>query len=829
MKGTTMTEAIRLCAPRRARFLLAGVALATFAVVAQAQDAAPVVAPPADQPAPGQPSTAAPAATNEVAPGEIVVTARFRTETLQSVPIAVSVVNGASASAKNLNNLQDISTIVPTVDFRAGASNKDRTIFIRGVGTITTSPGVESSVSTVVDGVVLVRPGQQTLDLGEIERVEVLRGPQGTLFGKNASAGVINIVTKAPTDTDYGHAEAGYYEGGEYRGKVTVSGPIVPGKLDYLLSGLYGHWRGNVYDLGSQSHVNGYTRYGGRGKLLFTPNDTLRMTLSADYLHQRDDVPTGVIAATRRVAFPSGAVTNSATLPALLASQGIVASLDNRTIDSSFVSTVKDKNYGVSLQADQELGDFTVTSISAYRGWRNKQHQDQDNFTALASGVPAAGVPQGEDVGTVKFYQLSQELRLTSPKGGLIDYVLGLYALRAKTDETYRRDIRQALAPRAGFVPPAYCPADPLANVRHDCGIANYGIVATNLAAFGEANVNISKSFRAIVGGRLIYDKLSSYHNRISTALLAAGSTINSDTPAIQTGHNSQGSTDRVDYSARAGLQYDIVPEATAYATFSRGYKGQAYNVFFNMRTFDEPPLKPETSNSYEIGIKGSAFDHRLSGSLAGYITKFDNYQANFSDTINGATIARLINAGKVSTRGIEGDLAARPIDNLSLSFAFARTKARIDRFICPPAASASCNIDGQPLPFSQKWKLHGEGTYTIPLTDRYGIELNSDYTWKSKTQYQLTEDARHDPAGLRHLERQRRAGGQGRSAIRSALPGQEHRRQELFVVPAGQRRRRRARPLRAARCLALLRGERQHGFLTRPNAGRKRTSFNAT
>ena len=129
-----------------------------------------------------------------------------------------------------------------------------------------------------------------------------------------------------------------------------------------------------------------------------------------------------------------------------------------------------------------------------------------------------------------------------------------------------------------------------------------------------------------------------------------------------------------------------------------------------------------------------------MSGSLAGYITKFDNFQANFSDTLNGATITKLINAGKVSTRGIEGDLAARPIDDLSLSFAFARTRARVDRFTCPPSSTGCVNIDGQPLPFSQKWKLHGEGTYTIPLTDRYGIELNTDYTWKSKTQYQLDE-----------------------------------------------------------------------------------------
>ncbi|WP_156678562.1 TonB-dependent receptor [Sphingomonas profundi] len=678
--------------------------------------------------------------------GEIVVTARFRTESLNSVPIAITALRGDTLAQKNLNNLQDISAIVPTVDFRAGASNKDRTIFIRGIGTITTSPGVESSVSTVVDGVVLVRPGQQTLDLGEIDRVEVLRGPQGTLFGKNASAGVINIVTKAPTDSDYGHAEAGYYEGGEYRFKATVSGPIVPGKLDYLLSGLIGGWKGNVYDQTSDSHVNGYRRRGGRGKLKWTPTETLSVVASADYLYQRDDAPTGVAASTGRRAFPSGAFTNSATLANYLATQGITASLSNRTIRSSFVSEVRDKNYGGSVQADLSLGDFTVTSITAYREWKNRQHQDQDNFADTAAGLPPSGIPQGEDRGRVDFNQFSQEVRLTSPKGGFLDYVIGAYFLRAKTDETYRRDIRQVApfpAPATrlpGYAHPAYCPADPSPLVRNDCGVADYGIVAKNYSLFGEANVNFTPAFRAIVGGRLIHDRLSSYHNRVSTSVQVSAATLAGDTTAIQPNHSSTGSTSKTDFSARAGLQYDITPDVNAYATYSRGYKGQAYNVFFNMRSFDEPALKPETSNSYEIGLKGSALDRRVNFALSGYITKFDNFQANFSDLLNGATITKLINAGKVSTRGVEGDISARPIDALALSFAFARTRARVDRFTCPASSTTCVNIDGQPLPFSQKWKLHGEATYTIPLGGDYGLELNSDYTWKSKTQYQLDE-----------------------------------------------------------------------------------------
>ena len=136
----------------------------------------------------------------------VVITATKRVQPLQQTPIAVSVIGGASLEESNLNNLGAITAQIPTVNFRANASNKDTALFIRGVGTISTSPGVEPTVSTVIDGVVTARPGQATLDLMEVDRIEVLRGPQGTIFGKNASAGVINIVSRAPTKALSGYA-----------------------------------------------------------------------------------------------------------------------------------------------------------------------------------------------------------------------------------------------------------------------------------------------------------------------------------------------------------------------------------------------------------------------------------------------------------------------------------------------------------------------------------------------------------------------------------------------------------------------------------------------
>nr|WP_272886966.1 TonB-dependent receptor [Phenylobacterium aquaticum] len=629
---------------------------------------------------------------------------------MNSVPIAVTVVSGDQVTARNLNNLGDIAQAVPTIDFRTGASNKDRTVFVRGVGTITTSPGVEPSVSTVIDGVVLARPGQSTLDLMDLERIEVLRGPQGTLFGKNASAGVLNIVTKSPTADTQGYVEAAYYDNAEYRLKASVSGKLME-NVNGLVSVIGARYDGNVTDGLRGGKINGYSHDGARVKLIATPTDNLTLTFGADFVQGKESTPTGVFVSTNRVAYPTGVVTANPNLAAFLASYGLTASANNKTALAGVGSTVKDRNGGLSLEADYKAGDYVLTSITAYRYWKNHQLQDFDQLPTLNANFPSA-----IDNGLVDFKQSSQEFRLTSPKGGFFDYVAGAYYMRAETNEVYRRDLTRIVAG---------------ATVA-DTGTARYGTKGTNYAVYGEGNFNFTPTFRGILGARAIWDQLDYYHARVSTPLVAV--------TGIRPNHTSSGSTDENSWSGRVGLQYDLKPGSMVYLTYSRGYKGPAFNTFFNMQAIDEIALKPETSKALELGVKGSLFDGKLSGGLALYDTKFENYQANFSDTAGGAIVTRLVNAGKVSSKGVEGDFTARPIDALRIGFSFARTDAKVDHFNCPVGAATSCNIDGQPLPFAPKWKTHTDVQYTIHASDAWDVQLSTDYSWKDKTQYSLGE-----------------------------------------------------------------------------------------
>ncbi len=210
----------------------------------------------------------------------------------------------------------------------------------------------------------------------------------------------------------------------------------------------------------------------------------------------------------------------------------------------------------------------------------------------------------------------------------------------------------------------------------------------------------------------------------------------------IRPEHHSSGSTSDDGWSGRVGLQYDLNDHQMVYLTASRGYKGPAYNTFFNMQTIDEIALKPETSRSVEAGIKGSLMDGKVQGSLAIYDAEYENYQANFNDVAGTppAIVSRLINAGSVSSKGIEGDLTAHPIRDLRLVFSFARTDAKVDSFNCPVGSPVSCNINGQPLPFAPKFKLHAEAGYTQHVSSDWDIQYSTDFSWQDKTQFSLSE-----------------------------------------------------------------------------------------
>ncbi|MBL8514579.1 MAG: TonB-dependent receptor [Betaproteobacteria bacterium] len=639
---------------------------------------------------------------------QITVTATKRVEPLQSVPVAITVMSGDKLEQLNLNNMSTITSQVPTLNFRANASNKDTALFIRGVGTISTSPGVEPTVSTVVDGVVFPRPGMATLDLMDVERIEVLRGPQGTLFGKNASAGVINIVSKPIQQGIERYVDASYFDGREYRLRAGISGEVSQGVLASL-NLMNAEWDGNVDNRFLGRKVNGYDRSGGRVKFEIATGKDSKLTLIGDYTKGDD---TGI-----RGPFVRGGAAQLATIAP------IVVGPENRQVSTDVNERVNDRNTGLSAQLDWKMGGNAMTWISAWREWKNTQFQDIDG---TAPTPQSNQIAQLSDLGQLDSKVFTQELRLASPKGAFFDYVLGLYYMKNKTEEVYRRDVVRC----NGTLPALANGLTPCAALLNDFGRAEYGTESNSASIFGEGVFNFSKQLRGILGLRYTDDELSYYHSRVSTAAAAI--------PGVQPNRPfASATTKEKGTSGRIGPQFDLTPDVGIYATYSKGYKGPAYNAFFNMQPNQEVALAPEKSDSYEVGLKSTLMNNRVRFNVALFDTKYKGYQANFPDLVGGVVVTRFINAGDVSTKGAEIDLEAKLSKQFTVSAAYAKTKARVDRFNCPPGAT--CLPNGIPLPSAPDKKAAVRANWWNNVGNGLRLEMGADYTYSSAIQFDLS------------------------------------------------------------------------------------------
>ena len=711
----------------------AGVALAAFAVPAAAQDAGTTAA------APGSDVQAsAEASSDETGLGDIVVTAQKRSERLQDVPLAVSVVSGDAIAQLGGVNLENAQYLVPTMNFRKSGTTINQSLFLRGVGTSTFSIAGEPSISTVVDGVVYSRAGEAFSDLVDIDRMEVLRGPQGTLFGKNASAGVINIVTRRPGDEFGGYVEGSYYTGGdEYRVRGAVDLPLAEG-IKSRFTGFYGSWDGNIRNIAHGGRrVNGYEHWGVRGMIVADPTPDLQFTLIGDYREAKDDCCAEVIG------------TPATGLAAQLLPD--VRGDKSRTINQDLITRTNEKSWGVSLQADWTLGTQTITSITAYRDYRNEEIRDGD-------WLPAAyvGLNQLHDFGPQTGDTFSQAIRLTSPSNQFLEYVVGAFYSRAYSERSFRRDDIVCNTVPAS-TPTSLIPCTtPGLSVTRPTGTAVFGSTFKNLAFFGQATLNLTDRFRVIGGIRYTADQLDVFHSRV-TALAGPGINPNFDQgvfdryqqlvasgvspTAAQTqavaapnGIPWRGKTTNDNWSGKAGVQFDIVRESTAYATYSRGYKGPAFNIFYNLSATGTNVIEPETADSYEVGVKNTLFDGRLVLNLAAFYAKYNNYQANNPDEVAGVLVTRFTNAGTISTRGVELDVLIQPVRDLSISGGVAYTDAHVDQFKLPTNGTVGSVIpSGTQLGAAVKWKGSVAADYRIRTGGAVDFGLGTQISAQTK------------------------------------------------------------------------------------------------
>jgi len=667
---------------------------------------------------------------------ELIVTAQKRAENVQDVPLAVTAVRGETLAALHVQSPRELVLIDPSVKFKASNSSGASAFLIRGVGTYSFSPGIEQSVSTVVDGVVLANPTSVST-LADIDHVEILRGPQGMLFGKNASAGVVSINTIRPR---YGVLEGeAHLEAGEHGHRIGQLIGNLPVGEDLAIRAVatYNARDSLVENVNPafESRLGGLENVGGMIKVGWRPTEDLTALL----LINADRNGRYCCEQTFRKVTPGYA-------PAVVSSQfGVTPGPDNLQIATGTAPFGRNAAAGTSLELDYERGGYTLTSISAYRNTSNAAGYDGDLTTVDY-------IDQNEGRGSQ--HQVTQELRITSPRWRAGDYVAGLYYFDARTrGEILQSGQLQVIVPASKGKPIPLVPGVPPGTV---FGTSTSNVVdSRSYAAFAQANIRPIEPLTLILGARVTRDELSLDYDRHAIP----GDIIIPGQVSLRLSQD----VSNTNFSWRVGAQYRFAPEVMGYVTVSRGYKGPGFSGLSANSPTQDQRVQPEIPTSYEAGLKSTFYDGRLLLDLALFKTDFKNFQAQVADLSSPTYSTRITNAGSLNTKGVEVTAIARPLDGLTLNAAASYIDARYGDFpgvqcyfgqpkvaqggpcVAPPASPNSpdgvFNARGVRLAATPRFSYLLLGNYTREIG--FGVDgfVQLSWNWQDDVNFQPNGD----------------------------------------------------------------------------------------
>jgi iron complex outermembrane receptor protein len=632
---------------------------------------------------------------------EIVVTAQKREERVQDIPLAVQVVSGKALESQGIREFSELTRAAPSLLVRSAEHPVNASVSIRGIGTFAFSPSVEPSVAVQIDDVPVQFLARAFADLSDIERIEVLRGPQSTLYGRSASAGLLNIVTQGPTKELSGRVMGLITTDEEYQLQGALAGPITS-TLGFRVSGNYDKFDGNVRNLFNGEKVNGREITSVRGKLVWDPTDTLNVTAQIGYIDGHTTIGRPFI----RVS-PNARLRGVAAYGPAVFAPGVTFGEDNTDVVNNVTSGTDYTDFSQSLRASLDLGFASVVSITAWDHFKQFDILDQDESAIAAL--------DNRQFGTFNTHAFSQELRLVSPGAGKLRYTLGLFYSNLNLTRDFTRG-----------------PFFSVARWYATNGTRQY-------AAFGQLEYDIIDGTTLIGGMRAGKGKID-----YSFLDIAANN-------AFFKGDNSE-----TYQTYKAGIQQHIAPDVMAFFTYATGHKGQAYDIGtgFNLVRQNSGPVKPETSEDWQLGIKTQFWDRRVTLNATLFNTTFDNFQAQGIETLADGTINfRLANVGKLRTRGVELEGGVRAADDLNFSGGLTYTDATIRSFPlaqCYPGQTAAQGCTGSPArqnlagyrpAQAPEWKLSVTGDYTPALTSSLNAVLQAAYNYQSEFNFGINRD----------------------------------------------------------------------------------------
>lgn len=668
---------------------------------------------------------------------EIIVTAQRREESLKDVPIAVSAVSTTALANSGINSTRELTQIVPSVQItRSGPSGL---FFIRGVGTTNAAAGEEGANALYIDNVYIGDLGQMFNNFNNIQRIEVLKGPQGTLFGRNATGGLIHIITREPGDENVLEGKIGV---GNYKTvdvQAYAGGPITDKiGLDFAITKRHQNdgWGRNL-TRGTKNKVEDY--WGLRSKLVVRPTDTVKMVLAGDYYQNKDNLGLGwrIADGTLAMNFLGG--------PGYASPGG-----QNTTSDSAALTD--QRIWGVSLTTEADLGFATLTSITAHRDNRNHSFFDVD-------GGPSPTLPSGALLGlnidyisTGKTWQ--QELRLASNDTDPLSWQVGVFYLNSKAATSPQRIT----------------------------GVQNSQIDArlktNSYAAFGEATYAITPTTKLTGGVRYTIDKRDFAG---TTRAILAGGVLGAPIASASSSAANDHLTTK-EWSWRIALRQELNDDVNVYASVNRGFKAGTYNL----QSPGLAPALPQFITAYEAGLKSELFDRKLRFNISAYHYKIDDFQVRSAAVTSGiAGTSQLLNAATVKVDGIDIDFELAATEQLRFFGGGTLLNSRYSQFGGPNArvqapivylAPATCpaaligtrdpgvvgagprtggivaclgDVSGNKLPMSPKFAASIGATYTVPVDETGEVRASVLYNYNSGYYFEPDNRRKQDNFGI--------------------------------------------------------------------------------
>lgn len=660
---------------------------------------------------------------------DIIVTARRRTETAQDIPLAVSVLGGIQIAETGSFNVGRLQQLAPTLQFYS-SNPRNTTLNIRGLGAPfgLTSDGFEQGVGLYIDDVYYSRVASAAFDFLDVAQVEVLRGPQGTLYGKNTTAGAVSITTNQPTFDFEGMAEVslGNYEFKQAR--VAVSGPLSD-TIAVRVAASATDRRGTIRNVATRQDIQSLDNLGIRAQLLWQPTNDLKITLAGDY-NRQDAICCGSVFV-RTVSTQRPLNRQFAALTAAQNYAPVSTNPFDRLSDLDASLNAGNDVGGLALRINWDVGPGTLTSVTAWRYWDWKPENDRD-FTGLPI-VTASNNPSQQN-------QYTQEFRYAY-SGTRFDFVVGTFAFDQRID-TQGLEQQGPAASRFSIAPTNALSNDP--SVLNGLTARNTQFLeSTSAAVFGQLSWRVTDAFTVQPGVRLNYDKKSGFFQRrvfTGTGAELTGRETDARSRAqlavFQPQLSAPEDTDW-NFTYDLTLSYELAPDVLAYGTYAKSFKTIGINQnglptdANGVPIADAGTIAPENVDHFEVGLKSQFWDNKATLNLAAYRTNVRDFQATVTNGQFGVLRGFLANADKVRSQGIEADFSVRPSERFSAYVNGAYTDAKYIRFVdapCPPELSggttatagqtpsapgtpggispANCDISGQRLPGVSEWSF---------------------------------------------------------------------------------------------------------------------------